>query len=542
MAAGIMSASLLTICLLECFLRVFGRGEVFRGAPEAHAVFLRPKRANTFLVEEILQGNLERECYEEMCSYEEAREYFEDNDHTVAFWTVYFDGDQCDPNPCLHGGNCTDKVGGFSCSCTAPHSGPVCEREPLEVGGLPYPAPHPPAAEVLQCPTKGPTACHQLCKASYASFTCSCMSGFELQSDGRSCQPEVEFPCGRLPDATRSMCHHGNCPWQASLLDSWGAELCGGVVLGQRSILTSASCLFLDSGSDPRPSKFYVVAGNRRTRFPVRALYLHNRFRLGHHDNDLALLELASPLPFGPTLIHLCLPTKDFSENILMHSGRVGVSMRRGGGVQNQNQNLVYMMLDECRRQLNVSYSLNNKMFCMGNQNVISGNQNGTQRRQNEPSGNEHGAESPNGALRNQNGTQRSPDGGTGNQDGVQGRLSGHAENRIQNQTQDLQNGTPNRAQNYNRSSNNHKASRSGGRLRSEVSGRSCGGLLPGSPVATVEHGTAFLTGLLISSSAGCDGGLVFTKLSRYVSWIHPRLEAVEDHMTPQINQYPESR
>lgn len=36
-----------------------------------------------FLLEEILQGNLERECYEELCSYEEAHEYFEDTKKTV---------------------------------------------------------------------------------------------------------------------------------------------------------------------------------------------------------------------------------------------------------------------------------------------------------------------------------------------------------------------------------------------------------------------------------------------------------------------------
>lgn len=57
---------------------------VFRQAPEADTVFLRSKRANQFLVEEILQGNLERECYEEQCNYEEAREVFEDNAKTVS--------------------------------------------------------------------------------------------------------------------------------------------------------------------------------------------------------------------------------------------------------------------------------------------------------------------------------------------------------------------------------------------------------------------------------------------------------------------------
>lgn len=58
---------------------------VFRQAPEAHTVFLRSKRANQFLVEEILKGNLERECFEEHCNYEEAREVFEDDAKTVRF-------------------------------------------------------------------------------------------------------------------------------------------------------------------------------------------------------------------------------------------------------------------------------------------------------------------------------------------------------------------------------------------------------------------------------------------------------------------------
>lgn len=56
---------------------------VFPRMPGSEAVFLRSKRANRFLVEEILQGNLERECFEELCNYEEAREVFEDTAKTV---------------------------------------------------------------------------------------------------------------------------------------------------------------------------------------------------------------------------------------------------------------------------------------------------------------------------------------------------------------------------------------------------------------------------------------------------------------------------
>lgn len=41
-----------------------------------------------------------------------------------------------------------------------------------------------------QCPTDGPTACQQVCTALYHNFRCSCMPGFKLQSDKRSCLPD----------------------------------------------------------------------------------------------------------------------------------------------------------------------------------------------------------------------------------------------------------------------------------------------------------------------------------------------------------------
>ncbi|XP_067439932.1 protein Z, vitamin K-dependent plasma glycoprotein b isoform X1 [Thunnus thynnus] len=481
-------ASLVSLVLLVCFLQVFIEGEVLRRTAPAHSVFLRSKRANMFLVEEILQGNLERECHEERCDYEEAREYFEDNEKTKAFWTVYYDGDQCQPNPCLHSGNCTDTAGGFVCSCVPPFYGLACELGAVEElrdrGTMSAPMTITTgwetgdSKEISPCPTEGPTACHQLCKASLHSFTCSCMPGFKLQSDNRSCEPEVEFPCGRLPDKFNATM----LPWQVSLLDRRGVELCGGVVVGRRSVLTAGRCLLL--GPVIPPLSLFVLAGNRKVVIPVRAFHIHNRFLTNRHEYDLALVELVRPLPFSPALVHLCLPTKDFSENILMNAGRMGITQKR-----NQNQNLVYMTLDECRSELNVSHPISNKMFCM--------------RRQNEAQWSQHGL------LRSQHGGH--------------GRLS-KAENCRRLKTEA------------------HKFSESDGTSRSEV--RRCGSLLPGTPVATVEKDTAFLTGLLISPSAGCpgdSGGMVFTKVSRYLAWIKKKLEAAEDHKTSQVHQYPEN-
>lgn len=49
--------------------------KVLMGKPEASLFLHRTRRANT-LFEELRIGNLERECMEEKCSYEEAKEIF----------------------------------------------------------------------------------------------------------------------------------------------------------------------------------------------------------------------------------------------------------------------------------------------------------------------------------------------------------------------------------------------------------------------------------------------------------------------------------
>lgn len=49
----------------------------------ASQVLVRKRRANA-LLEETKKGNLERECIEELCNKEEAREVFENNPETVS--------------------------------------------------------------------------------------------------------------------------------------------------------------------------------------------------------------------------------------------------------------------------------------------------------------------------------------------------------------------------------------------------------------------------------------------------------------------------
>ncbi|XP_051283059.1 prothrombin [Dicentrarchus labrax] len=63
---------------------------VFLSSQRASQVLVRSRRANQ-LFEEVKPGNLERECVEEICDHEEAREVFEQTDKTENFWTKYLD-------------------------------------------------------------------------------------------------------------------------------------------------------------------------------------------------------------------------------------------------------------------------------------------------------------------------------------------------------------------------------------------------------------------------------------------------------------------
>uniref|UniRef100_A0A8C0X2C8 Coagulation factor X n=1 Tax=Castor canadensis TaxID=51338 RepID=A0A8C0X2C8_CASCN len=172
------SLRLILFCSALTSLLVPGRS-VFINQDQANDVLVRTRRANS-LFEEMKKGNLERECMEETCSYEEAREVFEDNDKTNEFWNKYKDGDQCETSPCENKGTCQDGLGGYTCICEEGFEGKDCEffvRSlcSLDNGG-----------------------CDQFCQEEQNSVVCSCASGYFLGDDGKSCISTEPFPCGKL--------------------------------------------------------------------------------------------------------------------------------------------------------------------------------------------------------------------------------------------------------------------------------------------------------------------------------------------------------
>ncbi|XP_077569524.1 transmembrane gamma-carboxyglutamic acid protein 4 [Stigmatopora nigra] len=79
---------------LACVRRLLSKedapqDELFVDEGEAKSFLGRRLQFNRFDFEIFVPGNLERECYEEDCNYEEAREVFEDVTATNSFWKKY---------------------------------------------------------------------------------------------------------------------------------------------------------------------------------------------------------------------------------------------------------------------------------------------------------------------------------------------------------------------------------------------------------------------------------------------------------------------
>ncbi|XP_040204806.1 coagulation factor VII-like [Rana temporaria] len=174
----ILYVTLLLLSNVSCY-------KVFIEREKAHHV-LR-KRANHFL-EEILPGNLERECYEETCSREEAREIFKSQEKTTEFWYHYKDLSPCKENPCQNGGICQQYHYTYTCLCPPRYAGRHCENVRQE------------------CWYKN-GGCWQYCTDTprALSVTCSCANGYTLEDDGKKCAPAVKFPCGLTAFSSRSL-------------------------------------------------------------------------------------------------------------------------------------------------------------------------------------------------------------------------------------------------------------------------------------------------------------------------------------------------
>ncbi|XP_056295867.1 coagulation factor IX isoform X2 [Pseudoliparis swirei] len=360
-----------TLCsLLSCSALI--ECSVFLTRPVAARVLgpaSRRRRANSFLLEEVLPGDLERECHEEACSQEEAAEIFQTREKTLEFWYQYINLNPCQTSPCLNGGLCSLDRGAFLCLCPPGYHGNTC------------------ALEVMECRHRN-GGCMQYCRdlQGGATVQCGCADGFRLEEDGQSCSQTVAFPCGRrhrawasyrgrslllngsVSDANSSdsraaalnltegaeptsgpaggnatalsrggagrivggvLEQPGGSPWQVLVCRSDGYGFCGGTLVSDRWVVSAAHCL--EQTAD------HVIIGDYDKRRPdpgeqrvgVREVFVHPHFHRFTLDSDVALLHLQRPATRGPTALPACLP----DPQLAAYLGRDNRGVVSGWGV-----------------------------------------------------------------------------------------------------------------------------------------------------------------------------------------------------------------
>ncbi|RMC01721.1 hypothetical protein DUI87_21736 [Hirundo rustica rustica] len=124
----------------------------------ASQFLLRKRRANSFM-EESKKGNLERECIEELCNREEAREIFENNPETEYFYPKYLS--------CL----ASHRAGVFRVAAVTPDS-------PADLRAC--------VKDINECEDFN-GGCSQRCSNFPGSFRCLCEDGYFMHSNKRDC-------------------------------------------------------------------------------------------------------------------------------------------------------------------------------------------------------------------------------------------------------------------------------------------------------------------------------------------------------------------
>ncbi|XP_053736434.1 coagulation factor IX isoform X1 [Synchiropus splendidus] len=371
--------SVLELLLLLCSLLRCGSLEGSRAhmltLTSPRSLFLRPaaarqwlrssasrwRRANSLLLEELLPGNLERECYEEACSQEEAAEIFQTPEKSLEFWFRYTSPDPCRSDPCQNGGLCSLERGSFVCLCPPRFRGRTCD------------------SDALQCRYQN-GGCMQYCRdlPGGATVQCGCADGYTLEADGRRCEATVAFPCGRqqvaalqpgrsrggLFDVTGAnvtwanvtwteppapvnssalggnhsewawpdeatprivggaLEKRGGSPWQVLIRRADGYGFCGGTLVSDRWIVSAAHCF--------QEAADHVTIGDLDKQRPdpgeqlihVQQVVLHPHFHAFTFDSDLALVLLARPVLWGPTAVPACLPDPHLSRYLLREGNR----------------------------------------------------------------------------------------------------------------------------------------------------------------------------------------------------------------------------
>jgi len=237
--------------ILTALLISSASASIFQSKQEANQqLHYRARRDNNGIFEELQAANLQRECIDEVCSYDEILEAYDGNEAKAAdFWNAATkmceaegscnragtatcvnkwrkrecrcksgwqnllsddcseDVDECaNEGWCQNGGECTNTVGSFICLCPQGWEGANCELDINECEAATNP-----------CLNGGS------CTNTEGSYTCSCpdnWTGLNCEIDVDECAADVD-PC-----QNDSPCINTDGSYQCLCNNGWGGQNC----------------------------------------------------------------------------------------------------------------------------------------------------------------------------------------------------------------------------------------------------------------------------------------------------------------------------
>uniref|UniRef100_A0A3B5MCM3 Coagulation factor IX n=1 Tax=Xiphophorus couchianus TaxID=32473 RepID=A0A3B5MCM3_9TELE len=382
----------------------------------ADSFLKRHKRENTGRFEEFLPGNLERECIEEKCNLEEAREIFENDEKTLK---------SC--------GSCKDHLGYYICTCVSGFTGTNCEivlqkrcdvnngdckhfcaeyHEKVELVLIKTSFPSLPVE--FPCGKTGLTVVKPVIRSFYnpglsdhlnatsptnmtltaaASTTEPDLDSYDYDDFGQnqslsdlllwesnhseniSLEPQTPFK--RIVGGRSAA--PGEIPWQVGLIAKPSGQLfCGGSILSERWVITAAHCLKEASGS------FSVRVGEHNTQitegreqdYEVLEKHAHPRYNatLNTYNHDIALLYLKDPISFSAMVRPICIGPMAFIEALMKQPSPATVSgwgrTRFLGFTSNILQKIEVPFIDQTECKKSSNERITPVMFCAGFYNV----------------------------------------------------------------------------------------------------------------------------------------------------------------------------
>jgi len=216
---------------------------VFESDKAAKTILTRQKRNNNGIFEETFGANLERECIEEICSFDEVMEVFEDRAKADEWWQQAtnqcqkpdacsaqgtktcvnqwqkhtceckdgWQGEKCEQDVdecaeegfCQNGGVCANSIGSFECQCTAGWEGANCENDKDECA--------------IDACLNGAS-----CTNSVGSFSCECTP----QWQGDICDTDVDECAASNPCTNDGTCINTQGDYNCLCNNGWGGKNC----------------------------------------------------------------------------------------------------------------------------------------------------------------------------------------------------------------------------------------------------------------------------------------------------------------------------